>query len=184
MNIKIDEKHAVLPDSHWCCSHCSRCCLDIQHPALFGWRPPFIFHPWIFQVIAMKILREALQICEALQIHEAQQICEALQIHEALQSWCSWLDLCLFPEEKIQERVLVCYYTFREYWMISRGPGFRTIWLFPHPSPLPSENSPETHRKTEKERQLTVGGGGGGRSQITRQRESLVLYNSFKTLWL
>ncbi len=46
---------------------------------------------------------------------------------------------------------------------------------------------PATHRNTEKERHLVEGIGrewGWGRSQMVRQRENLVLYKSFNTLWL
>ncbi len=54
--------------------------------------------------------------------------------------------------------------------------------LTPPQSPLTSSVSKldRTHRKTEKERQLAKGRGGRsvGASQIIRQRESWVLYNS------
>ncbi len=48
------------------------------------------------------------------------------------------------------------------------------IWLLAH----------STHRKTEKETQLSDGGlRGWAKSRIIRMQESLVLYKSFNTLW-
>jgi hypothetical protein len=60
----------------------------------------------------------------------------------------------------------------REYWIIYRGPALlAVVWFgsFPTTSPPP----------------VRMWGGGGvvGRSQIIRQRESLVFYKSFNTLW-
>ncbi len=55
------------------------------------------------------------------------------------------------------------------------------IWLHPLSS-LPSVSSTGPHRNTEKEKQLADGRGGS--SRIERRRESLVLYNSFNTLWI
>jgi hypothetical protein len=66
----------------------------------------------------------------------------------------------------------------------------RMIWFLsgfpPTPPPLPSVSSTsESHRKTEKKRQLSDwrGGKGWARSRILRPQESLVLYKSFNTLW-
>ncbi len=71
----------------------------------------------------------------------------------------------------------------REYSMYYRGPGFlAVVWFGSVPTPsLPlsrQQARPATHRKTEKDRQLMdrwEGVGPWGRSQIIRQRESLVL---------
>ncbi len=79
----------------------------------------------------------------------------------------------------------------REYLMYYRGPVFLVVvWLgsfplsFP-PPPLPSVSwTGDTQEDWEGE---TTGWrereGGGGRSQIIRQRENLVLYNTVHTLW-
>ncbi len=57
-------------------------------------------------------------------------------------------------------------------------------WLLPTPSLLSRQQAqPATHRKITKIANLLTGAGEGcGRSQIIRQRESLVLYNVFNTL--
>ncbi len=75
-------------------------------------------------------------------------------------------------------------------WMIYRGPGFLTvghmIWLLSHtPSPV-SNLSLFNQSSCVSLVELTDGRGrrGWGKSQIIRQRESLVLYKSFNTLCL
>ncbi len=66
----------------------------------------------------------------------------------------------------------------REYWMISRGPGFlAVVWLAPNPPPPPS---PVFLPQLPAE---LTNGQGRGRGQIIRRREILVLYKSFNTLW-
>ncbi len=58
------------------------------------------------------------------------------------------------------------------------------IWLFPLPLPLPVSKLDRRHTwRLRKRDNLLPGEGAGGwvRSQIIRQRESLVLYESFNT---
>ncbi len=72
----------------------------------------------------------------------------------------------------------------REYWMIYSGQAFWPclIWLLPHlPSPVSTVDR-DTHKKTEKRDNLLTEEG-NGRGQIKGQRESLVVYKSFNTLW-
>ncbi len=108
------------------------------------------------------------------------QIHEGIKIREALRSCCSWLDLCLFPEKG---NSVVCYYTFGEYWrFLARTRISYDSTTPPPPSPTPSPVSKRRHTgRLRKRDNLLLGE--GGRSQIIRQRESLVLHNSFKTLW-
>ncbi len=51
--------------------------------------------------------------------------------------------------------------------MIYRGPGFLTV--LPHP-PFRQQPRPETHRKTEKERQVVPDNGGGGQGAKSYDR--------------
>ncbi len=83
-----------------------------------------------------------------------------------------------------------------EYWMIYRGPGFfAVVWFVFSPPPLHPLQSPPLpsesltgdiqYIKTIRKRDLLTGIGnrmGRGRSQIKRQRESLVLCKSFNIL--
>jgi hypothetical protein len=67
----------------------------------------------------------------------------------------------------------------REYWTIYRGPGFLAVVKVCLP-----EARPAMQRRTEKERQLSIGKEGGrARSQIIPPQESLVLYKSFNAPW-
>ncbi len=78
----------------------------------------------------------------------------------------------------------------REYWMIYRRPGFIAVYDFfdPHPTTLPPAPVSKLERRhtgslRKRDNLLTgEGGRGWGRSQIIRQRESLVLYKSFNIL--
>jgi hypothetical protein len=67
----------------------------------------------------------------------------------------------------------------REYWMIYRGPGFLAVLWFgssKSPPPLPSVRS-----TGDTQEDLLTGEEGRRRSQIIRQRESLVLYKNIQS---
>ncbi len=72
-----------------------------------------------------------------------------------------------------------------EYWMVYRGPGHLTIVVSVGSCPIPS-HPPTTQSKTEKDSQLTYGRRVermGEEPNHTTAIESLVLCNSFNTLW-
>jgi hypothetical protein len=74
---------------------------------------------------------------------------------------------------------LVCS---REYWMISREPGFlASVWLLaPRPPSPPSNGETQEDGKREPNcRRRKRGRKGGARSRIIWSQESLVLYKSF-----
>jgi hypothetical protein len=69
----------------------------------------------------------------------------------------------------------------REYGISYRGPGFLAKARFGSSATLLSP--PVSKLDRQNTGRLRKRDGGRGRSQIIRQRESLVLYKSFNTLW-